>query len=373
MKIFIFAPHFGDYSLNLATELAKRNLVCLFFNADNMNREVGLPLIKVKNCEFHNYFHDNKLARVFATPIILRRAAIFKPDIIHVHEHGDPVGSFVISMLTKIAPVIMTVHDPVPHSGQDSIYFSKTKTRIKGIRRKVHGFHVHGSYCKDALKTQINSDNQPIISTQHGLILRPNLDEIKKPLPYQVLLFGRMNAYKGVDTFLLASQKLFSQGINIRCVLAGRGPELSRLAHLISSLNFVTVLEKYLTPSEARAEFQKASIIVAPYKDATQSGVVSAAFANGRPVVATRVGGLVDSIKDGKNGLLVQRENIQELADSLLRLMEDNVLQKNFKQAIKRAASTEFSWKTIVEQLLPFYSKLIDVNKGKHKKSSILK
>ena len=58
-------------------------------------------------------------------------------------------------------------------------------------------------------------------------------------------------------------------------------------------------------PDELSALIQESSFVVCPYKDATQSGVVMSAYALKKPVIATRVGGLVEMVEDKKTGLLV--------------------------------------------------------------------
>ena len=60
-----------------------------------------------------------------------------------------------------------------------------------------------------------------------------------------------------------------------------------------------------------------------PYRDASQSGIVPLAFANGRPVIATDVGSLSEVVSDGQNGLLVRDVSPAAIADAIVRVFEE--------------------------------------------------
>jgi glycosyltransferase involved in cell wall biosynthesis len=63
--------------------------------------------------------------------------------------------------------------------------------------------------------------------------------------------------------------------------------------------------------------------VVLPYREASQSGVVPLAFANGRPVIATDVGALGEAVEDGVNGLLVESATVEGLRDAIVRLFTE--------------------------------------------------
>ena len=120
----------------------------------------------------------------------------------------------------------------------------------------------------------------------------------------------------------------------------------------------VEIIPRFLTPDEAVRQFQLASIIVAPYRDATQSGVVAAAFANGRHVVASRVGGLVDAVLHGINGLLVRPNDPGDLAEALERMLLDDELHKRLSGGAREARATAFEWKAIGTTMMQAYCEL---------------
>ena len=84
------------------------------------------------------------------------------------------------------------------------------------------------------------------------------------------------------------------------------------------------VLNEYVS-DEKRAElFRRASVVVLPYIEASQSFIISIAYRFGKPVVATTVGGLPQMVDDGKTGFLVPPRDVDALADAIVRLMQND-------------------------------------------------
>lgn len=99
-------------------------------------------------------------------------------------------------------------------------------------------------------------------------------------------------------------------------------------------------------------------IVVCPYKDATQSGVVMTAFSMQKPVVASNVGGLSESIVEGQNGLLVPPCNSQKLAEAIIDILQDDGKQMHMQRNIyNEFFKGEYSWQQITQKYIEFYKK----------------
>jgi glycosyltransferase involved in cell wall biosynthesis len=85
--------------------------------------------------------------------------------------------------------------------------------------------------------------------------------------------------------------------------------------------------------------------------------VLIEAMSHGKPVVASRLGGIVDAVEDGENGLLVPPNDPEVLADALLRVTEDRKLAETLGAAGRERAKELFSWEGIAERHLLVYSK----------------
>lgn len=357
-RIAILASHFAEYSRRLAAALSQHTEVLLITESRNDEAECeGLTI----NANARTLVRLSFRADWVLNPLslrgyrqrreIIRAIKRFRPDILHVQEQGDAFTAAVTRRLATDIPVVLTVHDPAPHSGQDSAVARQFAKGLTILRGDARAFHVHGAWCARELRKRVGS-SRPILSTQHGIILTP--DHLLPPHPdAPYLFFGRMEAYKGVETLLAAIEHL-PRDSNARFIFAGRGPELDRNAARIAALPSVEINARRIAPSEAVALFQQAGAVIIPYNDATQSGVISAAFGNGRPVIATNVGGLPDAVTEGTSGLLVPPRDPAALARAIESL-RDGDLRARLAAGAKAEAEGAFAWSRIADDLFALY------------------
>jgi glycosyltransferase involved in cell wall biosynthesis len=84
------------------------------------------------------------------------------------------------------------------------------------------------------------------------------------------------------------------------------------------------------------------------------------AMASSTPVVATRGGAFQEIVEDGRSGLLVERSDVQALADAILQLLSNPDQRDSMARAAFKRASTMFSWDRIAEDLLNKYEHLFE-------------
>ena len=362
-KVVLFAPHFAEYATRLALALSERCAVLLIVNARNFRAECSEALQHqaARSLTLFDYRSEGRISRNVSLLTVLARIARFKPDVVHVQEQSDPHTVRICELARTLWPVVLTVHDPIPHSGRDGDWATRmTPFRLRG-RRTADGFHVHGRYCAGLLTqslTETGDAVRPSLVTAHGEILVPEPGQRREPVARRILMFGRMEAYKGLDILLAALPRIDTGGVPFELVLAGRGPALKTHAALLRACARITVKDRFLSPADVVAEFQAASVVVTPYRNATQSGVVSAAFGNGRPVVASRVGGLVDVVEHDRNGLLIEPGDPGALAAALSRLLRAPDEIARLAAGAGRTARGDLSWQTISHDLADFYDEI---------------
>lgn len=110
--------------------------------------------------------------------------------------------------------------------------------------------------------------------------------------------------------------------------------------------------------------FHRAALVVLPYTEATQSGVVPVAYNFARPVVGTKVGALAECIDDGKTGLLVPPRDPESLALAIVRILEDETLRTQMGEAGRQKLLRECSPEVVAEQTLHVYSQAISMTVG---------
>jgi glycosyltransferase involved in cell wall biosynthesis len=117
----------------------------------------------------------------------------------------------------------------------------------------------------------------------------------------------------------------------------------------------VAVDSRYVPDEEVRPLMELARFVVLPYRSATQSGVLHVAYACGRPVIATRVGGLPEVVEEGGTGRLVPPRSPRELADAMLALLDDPEGAARMGERALELSCTRFSWAAVARAILSAY------------------
>ena len=159
-----------------------------------------------------------------------------------------------------------------------------------------------------------------------------------------ILFFGRVEEYKGLKYLIKAHEILKQKKVYHKIVIAGRGTELDKYKNILDKNPHFEIKDYYIPPEEIANLFLNSNIVVLPYTDATQSGVLMMAMNYARPVIATRVGAIPEIIVDGYNGLLVPPRNPYMLSLAIERLISDKefamLLGKNAKKMVEEALTT---------------------------------
>ncbi len=167
-----------------------------------------------------------------------------------------------------------------------------------------------------------------------------------------VLFFGFVRAYKGLDVLLEAIERLPADA-GYHLLLVGEfyeDPAKYRAAlDRLTAENRLTLVDRYVSNEELPSLFCAADVVAVPYLSATQSGVVQMAYAFGKPVVATRVGGIPETVVEGRTGYLVPPRDAQALAGALARYF-DEADPEEFRQSILQE-SDRYSWERMVETI----------------------
>ncbi|SCB26591.1 Glycosyltransferase involved in cell wall bisynthesis [Bradyrhizobium shewense] len=361
LRVAIYAPHFAEYSYRLASGLAHHCDVRLVLNRKDANQQWELADIAVA-APFETRVRDLSLRRggVIGIPASFLDIISFRPDVVHCHEVPEIYTSKLIQFLRPLGiPLVLTVHDAIPHSEGGS----GTSPREDGWRGRMRAaasiVTTHGESCIADFRRASPDFKGGTISSMHGvLMVPPARGAVAAPEAARILFFGRMWAYKGLDVFIDAIDMLAKRGVAHEAIVAGRGPEMTRLGARMEAMPTVKTINAYISPADTGQLFQSATVVALPYKDATQSGVLASAYGNSRPVVASATGGIPDVVTDGVNGLLVPPGNAPALADALERVLTSKPLAATLTDGARQTAAGILNWDHIAEQLLGSYRKL---------------
>ncbi len=173
-----------------------------------------------------------------------------------------------------------------------------------------------------------------------------------------VLLFGLVRPYKGVDMLLESWAALKARGATVgrKLIVAGEFyDDVEKYSEQIAALGLsddVILHDRFVHDDEIPFWFSLADLLVLPYRSATQSGVTQIALHFDVPMVATRVGGLPEIVRDGVTGYLCDPD-AASIADAIERALDPAVadnLRANFAAEKKR-----FGWPTAADALEKLY------------------
>ena len=142
-----------------------------------------------------------------------------------------------------------------------------------------------------------------------------------------ILFFGYIRKYKGLPYLIKAMKQLKSE-LNVKLLVVGEFYEDEKPTHeLISSLDLkdsVTVISDYIPNEEVKYFFCASDVLVLPYIDATQSGIIQIAYYYDKPVIATDVGGLSEVVIDGKTGFVIEPKSEKAISEAVERFYTEN-------------------------------------------------
>lgn len=164
----------------------------------------------------------------------------------------------------------------------------------------------------------------------------------------RVLFLGRLAAYKGLGVFVDAVEQARANAAAFEISVCGAG-DIGPLTPRLSALN-ARVANHWLSDSEIAEALAWAHIVAVTHTEASQSGVVAAAFGAGRPVVATPVGALAEQVAHERTGLVASRAEASAVAEALLRLANEPDLLTRLTAGV-RASAGERSMQRFLEAL----------------------
>lgn len=161
-----------------------------------------------------------------------------------------------------------------------------------------------------------------------------------------LLFFGFVRDYKGLSYLIDALPQILRK-LDVTLLVAGefwknKEVYLAQINRL-GIQEKIKIIDKYIPNEEVGLYFAVSDLVVLPYISATGSGIVQLAFGCGRPVVTTKVGSLGEVVSEGKTGYLVDPQDSQSIADSVIDYFSKNK-EHEFIQNIEDSRE-RFSWK----------------------------
>jgi glycosyltransferase involved in cell wall biosynthesis len=359
MRVALVSFHYAEYSSRLAMALSAQHEVLLILDSANAQYELSSPLREaiVERRLVRWFPRQRRLNAPFELARLLWTLRRFQPDVIHVQEVYKCLPTWANDVLRSSVPLVLTAHDPMPHSGGlDRRAAAALPCRVR-LRALADCVIVHGDRLRNEWSEREPELGPRLASVPHGVLGSSIPATLADPSTF--LFFGRIESYKGLAFFLKAGTLLVQRGFSPRLIVAGTGSDLEHHRAEISKMPWVELLDRRIDADEIPDLFARSSAAVLPYTDATQSGVAAMAFGFGRPVISTNVGGLPDVVCDGYNGLLVPPNDAEALAEAMSRLIASQGLRESLTSGASAYGGTELSWDSIARRTSAVYERAI--------------
>jgi glycosyltransferase involved in cell wall biosynthesis len=280
----------------------------------------------------------------------------FAPDVVH-YQHGHLWFNLVLPKLKRY-PLVVTIHDPRHHPGdRDS---KKTpQSMLDYGYRQADRVIVHATALVTSIESTIGIPAERIHVIPHVAIGATPMPAAIEEADHEVLFFGRIWEYKGLE-FLIRAEPLIAEHVSdVRIVIAGEGENFDRYRDLMVHPQRFEVHNRWIGDTERAMLFSRAAVVVLPYIEATQSGVVPVAYTFGKPVIATRVGGLPECVEHEETGLLVPPRDENAIAKAVVRLLCDAPLRHRLGVNGHRKLLAEASAEVVAEQNVAVYQQAV--------------
>ncbi|PYT57961.1 MAG: hypothetical protein DMG35_19320 [Acidobacteria bacterium] len=180
-----------------------------------------------------------------------------------------------------------------------------------------------------------------------------------------ILFFGRITPYKGLEYLISAFGML--RGADYRLIIAGRPDRCEEYWSTIEKLiredlkgGRVVLRSEFIPDDETEIYFKAADVLVLPYRDIFQSGVLLLGYSFGLPALVADVGSLKEEIAEGKTGFVFRPEDPVDLAKAIERYFASDLFRDlgRGRQEIRDCAMHRYSWDTVGRLTMHVYAGL---------------
>lgn len=363
MIISFFYPHRGgaeQQALLLAEYLVKRGIpVCVltrrFKGMPAYETIQGIPVFRaIYTLPWGKWFAVSYMVSVFW--FLFRKRHAY--DIVHCHllQGFHSIVAIIVKALFR-KKVIIKVGATGPLSDflllREVFLGSFLLPRIKRVDKLIT---VCSQSTAEALQHGFAA--RQIVQIPNGVDTKQFQPRFTSDNRNAIIFIGRLDQMKGVHILLEACKKLKDEGLQPPVSIVGDGPEKETLKSFAMRSGMGGLITFHGEMADVKPVLQTAAVLVLPSLSEGLSNVLLEAMACGLPVIATRVGGNMDLIRDGENGILVDAENAGQLADAIKKVLQDKNFAQKLGNKARKTVVEKFSMETIAENYISLYEEI---------------
>ncbi|HTU78236.1 MAG TPA: glycosyltransferase family 4 protein [Solirubrobacteraceae bacterium] len=253
-------------------------------------------------------------------------------------------------------PLVLTAHDILPREARPG-----QRAAQRRLYARFDAVIVHSGHGRARLTGELGIDPRRVHVIPHGAFSHlaagragcgetPPPFETDKPV---VLCFGLMRPYKGVDLLLDAWR-----GIEGAELWVAGAPRMDISALRAASPSSVRFVPRFIGDDELPAYFRRADLVVLPYREIDQSGVLFTALAFGKPLLLSDVGGFPEVAAAGA-ARTFPAGDVAALRQALRELLGDPPALASMADRARAAAAGRYAWEAVARQTIALYERLL--------------
>ena len=284
-----------------------------------------------------------------------------KFDILHVHwpfPHGI-FGYFASKV--RGSKVILQFH------GAELLLmnqFGFVKPVLRALLKRSDGVIANSSFTARKVREIYETE---VAVIPFGAAVQEMEGQDKLVSEKRILYLGRLIERKGVEYLVRAMPIVRSMGVDAKLTIAGDGHARASIQRTIAEEQIGDRVEMAgkVSDEQKRALYRDCDVFVLPAivdsrGDTEGLGVVLLeALSYQKPVIASKVGGIPDVIRDGETGLLVPEKDPQALAETIARVLSDGDLAASLGERGYQYAKRIFDWDRVVGEMIGLYAKVL--------------
>jgi len=289
-----------------------------------------------------------------------RRIAQVKPDV--VHGHGAKGAAYARLATKGHAIAVYTPHGGSLHYRPQSPIGLLYITIEKFLRSRTDLFLFESDFAEQSFR-QLIGDPKAMVRVVRNGVGEAEFAEVPLAADNTDLLFiGELRDIKGIDVLLDALAALRAAGTFLTATIVGDGPDRQAIHDRTARLGLADAV-RFKAPMPARQAFALGRLVVVPSRKESLPYIVLEIAAAGKPLVATRVGGIPE-IFGPQSNLLIQPGNSAALADSLKNCVNHSETMAANAALLRERIRTSFALQDMVENGISAYRAAMAASKS---------
>jgi len=375
MKVLTLTDYFFPYAvggvervvLEVGTALTRKNvqvavLTLSHKGAPESETLSGMRVYRAKAVDFTPALGFQCSVSPSLYRLALDVARVFRPDVIHTHNIFF-MASLVAPLIKRALnlPLVTTMHLgslaalPLPGGWVARLYEAtvgrwilKNSDLVVAVSESVREHGRGLGVPDDKIVTISNAVNIPPISVS---------DRMKDAR--RVVFVGRLIANKGPHLFVEAAGRVLPFFDNVQFDLIGDGPMRRRLENAVIRRGLESRVRFWGFREDVHDMLNSSTIFVRPSFSEGLPLTVLEAMACGVPVIASRVAGTVEVVRDGETGILVEPGDVSALTDAIVLLLRDEEKCRTLASNARSLVENYCGWDRVASKILTQYERLL--------------